>query len=362
MTAESGQEFDELGWTMTILPDFNGDGSPDLAAAGRQGALMWFGGAALDSIPDRDWPSSGQVSRPLAASAGDWNGDGYGDFVCAAAPGGVQVVFGGPGADTNVDRTLGAPDYAFSIAGGGDLNGDGYDDIAVGFAGGTSGSGRVEVYFGGATADSIGDLTLFPPLPDATFGWSTAIAGDVNGDGYADLAVGSWWNDGAVHSGRVYVYLGGPQFDAVVDDTLESAGAFGMSLAGLGDVTGDGRADLAIGSLYEPNPGQVYVVSFSSDVGSPPPGPVVDALHLSVRGNPARGEVHLALALDRDAPVTLTIHDLAGREVARPLDHARVAGGTETTWSPGPLPAGVYLARLSVGDRSAVARCVWLGP
>jgi hypothetical protein len=104
----------------------------------------------------------------------------------------------------------------------------------------------------------------------------------------------------------VYVYLGGPQFDAVVDDTLESAGAFGMSLAGLGDVTGDGRADLAIGSLYEPNPGQVYVVSFSSDVGSPPPGPVVDALHLSVRGNPARGEVHLALALDRDAPVTLT--------------------------------------------------------
>lgn len=66
--------------------------------------------------------------------------------------------------------------------------------------------------------------------------------------------------------------------------------------------------------------------------------------------------------LDRDADVMVTLHDLAGREVARPLDHeALPAGPTTREWRPASLAAGLYLLRASVEGAGLTRKIVWLG-
>ena len=84
------------------------------------------------------------------------------------------------------------------------------------------------------------------------FGVSVAGAGDVNGDGYADLIVGAHGNDaGALSGGRAYVYYGGPEADTVADLILTGGvegGNFGVSVSGAGDLNGDGYADVIVGA------------------------------------------------------------------------------------------------------------------
>ena len=98
-----------------------------------------------------------------------------------------------------------------------------------------------------ATAHAISTRTLIAPLGEAAgdeFGFSVSGAGDVNGDGFADVIVGANFNDaGGSNAGRAYVYYGGPGADAVADLTLTGEVAqdnFGVSVSGAGDVNGDG--------------------------------------------------------------------------------------------------------------------------
>src|SRR5438045_1615034 len=98
--------------------------------------------------------------------------------------------------------------------------------------------------FGNAAA--LSRVTLMAPTGQSTndfLGTSVSSAGDVNGDGYADLIVGADHSDaGGADAGRAYVYFGGPGADAVADLTLTGAAAgdlFGHSVASAGDVNGD---------------------------------------------------------------------------------------------------------------------------
>src|SRR5262245_51117672 len=111
-----------------------------------------------------------------------------------------------------------------SVASAGDFNGDGYDDVIVGAyqndAGGAS-AGRAYVYYGGPNADDVPDLILTGAAASDFFGYSVASAGDVNGDGFADVIVGAYGSDAVfANGGRAYVYFGGPSADAVADLTL----------------------------------------------------------------------------------------------------------------------------------------------
>jgi hypothetical protein len=136
-----------------------------------------------------------------------------------------------------------------------DLNGDGYADVAVGSPNAEIGRGRVDVFYGGPSGiSSTPSVTLRGAAAGDLFGRSVASAGDVNGDGVADLVVGAPEADpgGRMRAGTASVYLGGSGGLSVTPHrVLEGVGAldqFGHSVASAGDVNGDGFADLVVGA------------------------------------------------------------------------------------------------------------------
>src|SRR5262249_30060626 len=143
--------------------------------------------------------------------------------------------------------------FGSSAVSAGDVNGDGYGDVTVGtddpFLKGPS---QVYVYHGSASGlGSAPALTLTGPSPDDNrFGISVAGA-DYNGDGYSDIAVGVR-NTFAGKPGHVYVYAGGPGGLGVLPvATLvepEIGGLFGHSVSS-GDFNADGYADLVVGAF-----------------------------------------------------------------------------------------------------------------
>ncbi len=119
--------------------------------------------------------------------------------------------------------------FGSSVSSAGDVNGDGYADVIVGAhlnsAAGTY-AGRAYVYYGGPGPDAIPDLTLTGAAAWDLFGISVSSGGDVNGDGYADVIVGAPQNDaGGTDAGRAYLYYGGPGADAVPDLILTGVAA-----------------------------------------------------------------------------------------------------------------------------------------
>jgi hypothetical protein len=212
----------------------------------------------------------------VVAGVGDVNGDGYADFV-VGAPGGnyAKVFFGGPAFDTTRYVKLTCEQkgsrFGYSVAGG-DINGDGYSDIVIGaphyWVGGQFGivdAGKVYVYFGGATFDTIAGLTFAPGGWYYNFGQSLCIAGDLNGDGFSDVVIGAPNDDIDAH-GRVYIYFGGSPMADTFAIRLEgeySADSFGESVAGVDDVNKDGFGDILIGApqgLKYPYAGKAYLI------------------------------------------------------------------------------------------------------
>ncbi|HEU4723894.1 MAG TPA: integrin alpha, partial [Candidatus Eisenbacteria bacterium] len=143
--------------------------------------------------------------------------------------------------------------FGVSVSAAGDVNGDGFPDVVVGAEWSDAdavNAGRAYVYFGGPGSDDVPDVTLQVPMVQARAltGYAVAIAGDLNGDGWKDIAVGSPVSQ---FMGRVFLYWGGPSLDAISDRTLSglrSLEFFGAALAGIGDATGDGYDDLWVGA------------------------------------------------------------------------------------------------------------------
>ncbi len=268
-----------FGISVASAGDVNGDGYPDLVVGARDvgavgRAYVYLGGAAgLSGTPATTLIGSvanGSFGISVA-SAGDVNGDGYADVAVGAnsdstATGHAYVYLGSAaGLSATVATTFTGPSgaggsFGTSVASAGDVNGDGYADLAVGAFGVATGVGRVYLYVGSAAGLSGTPTTTLAGLDgtNSYFGYSVAGAGDVNGDGYADLAVGSGLVD------RARVYLGSAAgLSGTPATTLSgpvAGGFFGFSVAGAGDVNGDGYADLTVGASGESGgTGRAYV-------------------------------------------------------------------------------------------------------
>lgn len=307
------------GISVAGVKDVNGDGYDDVAVAAQAGpdqdgtdatVYVIYGGSNpasinLDSLPaDRgfkmlllhpgDDPTSFK-SHITVGPAGDSNGDGLADVIVGAAyydddfegddydNGSAFVVYGqrrrsstnvwlyqmqnDEGFRINGDRLL---DHAGMSVSSGDLNNDGLSDAVVGASGANSATGRAYVVF---SRRDIGDVDLGDESTYNGFymegiyvgdnvGWSVAGAGDVNGDGIDDVIAGA--PDADRGRGAAYVVYGtdagGPDFDIDLEDLVPSQGfkvanrsnirdgsRLGWSVAGAGDVNGDGIDDLIVG-------------------------------------------------------------------------------------------------------------------
>ena len=263
---------DALGISVACAGDVNGDGYGDVIVgahlndaggtnAGR--VYLYLNSLSGSDIADEFFTgyAAGDELGYSVANAGDVNGDGYPDVIVGApqynsGQGRAYIFFGGPGMNNTADVVLtGATSHIYfgtSVASAGDVNGDGYSDVIVG-APSSGGSGQAIIFFGGASMDNTPDVTLSGEAASNDFGHSVAGAGDVNGDGYSDVIVGALYNSAnGSHAGRAYIFLGGPGMDNTADLILTGKAAgdeFGGSVAGAGDVNGDGYSDVIVGAI-----------------------------------------------------------------------------------------------------------------
>ena len=250
--------------------------------------------------------TAGDNSGWSVSGAGDVNNDGYADVIVGAiyddpngtSSGASHVVFGKPdgtavelsaiednsNAGGFVINGVSTEDYSGRVvSGAGDVNGDGYADLIIGaYYDDPNGSksGASHVVFGKADGTAIelsdveansntGGFVINGVSTDDESGYSVSGAGDVNGDGYADVIVGAVNDDpNGTNSGSSTVVFGKADGIAVelsaINDT-SNAGGFvingasandysGISVSGAGDVNGDGYADVIVGTQYaDPN-------------------------------------------------------------------------------------------------------------
>ena len=325
-------QLDGAGFSVAAAGDVNGDGYADViigAPNNASGGIQPGAAYVVFGRPDGfDFPLDLAALSPLdgfkisgefdyggfgasVAGAGDVNGDGFADLIVGApgSPGAsgyaaAYVIFGKAGGFGPVDVSTLTPSdgfkivgetpddgIGFSVAGAGDVNGDGFADIIVGAPGNygydtatsTSRYGAAYVIFGKAGGFGTIDLATLSPADgfkiedesDGNAGVSVSSAGDVNGDGYADLLIGAPGN-GANGEGAAYVVFGkAGGFAPLVDlgaltpaDGFKITGEAALDYAGTsasaGDVNGDGFADIIVGVYYNegggPAAGAAYVI------------------------------------------------------------------------------------------------------
>ncbi len=262
------------GRSVAGVGDVDGDGYADVLIGGGSAAgNAWLAHGPLTgtvALLDGWTGSSGDSSGLTVAGPGDLTGDGHGDLLVAAprSSRGAGTLWllpadAEPGAFSEAATatlTGAAPqDFAgYAMDGAGDVDGDGHRDLIVGAWGAAGFTGEAAIILGPITADASladADLRLAGITAWDLAGFSVSGAGDVTGDGRDDVIVGAYGVDGTDYSmGAAYVIAGGLSrgrtLNAATARLMGEAGGdnTGWSVAGAGDVNGDGIPDLLVGA------------------------------------------------------------------------------------------------------------------
>jgi hypothetical protein len=340
---------DQSGWAVSNAGDVNGDGLDDLLIGARRAndyagnVYVVFGKANLDEVflADVEDGQGGFVVRGdtsgntaefeslskgnelgySVSAAGDLNGDGLADLIVGSPyanrtfystysqtnvtltdVGSAHVIFGKsdttainvsqlntPSSGYDLTEKTGSFAYAGqSVRSAGDVNGDGVADLIVGAPGNFDRLTNAYVVFGRLGQSSATDLPdiggsqagfkiYYDDPLDTTndkqyfgqVGYSVSSAGDVNGDGLADLLVGCWYLDDEVADfrfgpGYTYMVFGKTDQQSINLNDIETSSNLGFKIKGemdgdtagwsvrsAGDVNGDGLADVIVGAPVE---------------------------------------------------------------------------------------------------------------
>jgi hypothetical protein len=300
---------DQFGWWVAGVGDVDGDGVGDIAVGARfhmvgpdtaAGAVYLYRaglGAATTPAVRLEGISDHEHFGESIAGGHDVDGDGRPDLAVGAplrdgpggsAAGAVDLFRGGflGGAWGSLGGEAKDDWFGQSVALG-DLDGDGLAEVIVGAPYNdrvASAAGAVFVFRGGATPPAVPWRVLTGEAANDQFGWSVAYLGDLDGDGFGDLAVGArLFGSGLMAArGKAYLYRGGPVMDEIPDGAWLGESRddwFGNALVGPGDVDGNGGPDLLVGAPYNDRGGSAAGAAYLLR-GEDPPGSAPAAIYV----------------------------------------------------------------------------------
>ncbi|MFZ1320774.1 MAG: FG-GAP-like repeat-containing protein, partial [Ignavibacteria bacterium] len=293
--------------------DFNSDGFSDVLIGehitywdlpddtSEANAYVYFGSASgLDENFDWRYNLNETNYTIVVSNAGDVNGDGYSDILIGSKykerntgyKGNISKIFYGGNSVNSLLPCWRTYDNGYVVSGAGDVNGDGFDDVIIGspvYSNGETEEGIVKAYYGSNSGlPVIPDWSAESNTENAGFGYSVSGAGDVNNDGFSDIVIG------APGAEKAFVYLGSStgllNSSNWTGNTYEAGKKYGISVSNAGDVNGDSYSDIVIGTEpYQNYNGQntgafVYGGSASGISGQTPLWTAVNNLPTGVFG------------------------------------------------------------------------------
>ena len=371
------------GFTVGCIADINNDGVSDLVLTApnfsrERGKVYFYLGPNITSVANATLVGDVEfIGMGVRVAIGDLNKDGFNDIIIRGhenwqnAPSNKRYdyinLYWGTGVD-QLNLILGV-----KIKGNGetsqglavfDVNGDGIDDILWTNKEFDSNIWVIFVHFGKEKSQDFKttpDLILREPT-FAGFTSNIVNGGDMNGDGYNNVVVGATGFQNIYH--YVLVYSGGPNMDGKFDAAVgtDNASYFGQSLAAIGDVNGDGLADILVGApnwgRFAKNENKGFWGIFLGDrripASSTPEPPIVPKEFKLNQNypNPFNASTVITYSLPFQSHITIRLFDLLGREVDKVRDGERAPGDYYFRYTPNGLPTGLYIYRLEAENAS----------
>ena len=286
---ESNLKWCEIGWHVATAGDVNNDGFDDVLVSSefcsptpdletREGRVYLFLGSASGLATNYAWMAQGKNGSDESfgwsiASAGDVNSDGFSDVIIGAPwasypaghEGRAYVYFGSSSGLAATADWIGEGEdilpwtgFGQSVDSAGDVNGDGFDDVIIGWPGNpytVAGEGIVVVYLGPLTADEEPAWSYHNGRQDSALGTTVAGVGDVNGDGYDDVMAGSYIHPNpSSFSGIAYLFLGSSTGPSLAPDWSYEGDQlyahYAWTIDSAGDVNKDGYGDVVISAPF----------------------------------------------------------------------------------------------------------------